>query len=166
MNHPKHRYAVALWVTALFICLALAVALHPGTPGYEPTIGIANHNPGNIRDPRWQAWKGSVGVDPWGHIIFSDKRWGLRAIRMNLAAYRKRGIRTPREIAERWGSAEAGAAEKSGYTRMLCQAIGAWPDQPLDMMDPHTLRRIARGIVRQENGRDPYTAADYARAFP
>lgn len=132
-----------------------------------PTIGIINNNPGNIRDyDGWQEWKGSVGIDPYGHIVFESSFWGLRAIRLNLKAYYRRGVVTPRSIATRWGSTMASYADRLGYTQVICKYTKHGPDSVLNMKDPKVLRMIARGIVWQENGMDPYSDADYFRAFP
>jgi hypothetical protein len=169
VNHKQHRNAVALWVAALFICMALAAALRPAPVGYEPTIGIANHNPGNIRAARWQAWQGAVGVDPWGHLVFKAPFWGLRAIRVNLEAYRRRGLRTPREISKRWAEPGPGAtarARHEDYIKKFCKRAGYDQNQLLDLHDMSVLQNLAQALVWAENGLDPYTAQDYAKAFP
>lgn len=149
----------------LLFVLTLALASAGAAASPEP-IGISLHNPGNIRDVRWRCWKGAVGIDAHQHMRFKSAFWGLRAIRINLQAYGRGGFNTPRAIAARWGSLNADAAAKADYTRMLCQVLRCGPEAVLDMNDPWTLRTLARGIVRQENGYDPYPASLYDRAFP
>lgn len=158
----NRRTLYLLWWMALGLVIGLARVAHTAT------LGLENHNPGNIRAQgrAWKAWKGATGVDPWAHIIFKSDFHGLRAIRLNLEAYGKRGIDTPYKVAERWGSLKATRAQKLDYCRMLCQASGFRPDQKLDMTDRRVLRALAHGIVRQENGSDPYPASLYDRAFP
>lgn len=128
-------------------------------------IGVSNHNPGNIRDVRWRQWQGAVGIDPYLHIRFKSDFWGLRAIRVNLTSYAAAGVNTPYGIGARWGSLKATKAQRMDYCRMLCQVTGAKAGDRLDLMDPAVMKRVAHGIVRQENGSDPYPARLYDRVF-
>ena len=149
----------------LFLALLLALAVTAGAASSE-TIGIANHNPGNLRDIHWRAWKGAVGIDKYMHMKFRSDFWGLRAIRLNLESYGAEGHDTPRKVAVRWGSLKATPAQRAEYTLMLCNFTGCKADEKLNMNDRQVLKRLARGIVREENGADPYSASLYDRAFP
>lgn len=146
-----------------FLILALLLA---GKVNATP-LGILNHNPGNITSKNPQAWSGAIGTDSWGHLIFQDDYHGLKAIRRVLGAYwRKHGINTPRGVAKRWISSKASAQEVAEYAKVLCEFTKTGPDDILDMTNPNTLRKLARGIVKGENSLSPYPHHLWDKAFP
>lgn len=145
-----------------FFILALVLA---GTAN-ATTIGIRNHNPGNIISRHPMAWEGAVGKDAWQHIKFKDEVHGLRAIRVLLGRYwRKHRINTAFGIANRWLGKNNSYAHKMQYARIICKYTGKKPHDALDMTDRQTLMRIAQGIVQGENSKSPYTEAMWHKAF-
>ena len=144
------------------LCLALLVY----GQAWGGPIGIENNNPGNLRSFRWERWEGATGVDAHAHIVFRTPFYGLRAIRVNLAAYRRRGVITPYGIAKRWGSLKASPSQVHDYVRTLCQVGHFKAHEKLDLRDPDVQQALAHGIVRHENGIDPYSPELYDHAFP
>lgn len=145
-----------------FFILALILA---GTAN-ATTIGIENHNPGNIRSRHPLKWEGAVGADEWDHIKFKDEVHGLRAIRVLLQSYhRKHGINTAYGIAERWLGKKNNSAKALEYARVICKYTRTNPQDTLDMHDRGILKKIAHGIVQAENSNNPYTLAMWDKAF-
>lgn len=145
-----------------FFILALVLA---GTAN-ATTIGIRNHNPGNIISRHPMAWEGAVGKDAWGHIRFKNEVCGLKAIKKVLESYGKKGLDTPHKIAIRWvGPGTQNKKEFADYMLKFTSISGFQHNQKLDMLDINTLSRLARGIVVAENSKSPYTEAMWHKAF-
>lgn len=80
-------------LTALLLCSSLHSGVTVGQADagvHGDVIGLANHNPGNIRAHSIKGWKGAVGLDPWLHIKFKTDLDGLKAIRFVLTAYHRK----------------------------------------------------------------------------
>lgn len=118
----------------------------PATPTHasigESTRPSAN-NPGNIR--------GAGGV---GFALYSTPQAGYDAIRENLLAYEdKHHINTLRGIISRWAP-----PSENPTPQLIANAsrrTGFLPDQPLDLHDPATLRKLIAAIIWQEQGHRP-----------
>ena len=108
--------------------------------------GLANRNPGNIRQSKVR-YKGEVqpSRDP-AFKQFESLAWGYRAVFVLLHTYRVRhGLRTIRGMISRWAPPSENRTD-----------TGIGPDEPLDTLDPATMIPLAAAISRVENG----TAAD------
>lgn len=73
---------------------------------HTETLGIINHNPGNISADslsQLKYWHGAIGIDAWHHIQFDNDQDGAEAIFKNLRIYRSRHkIHTIRQAITRW----------------------------------------------------------------
>lgn len=119
--------------------------------------GIANNNPGNIVKSSI-AWDGKVdGRDP-KFETFDTPEAGIRAIGKNLLTYQdKHGRNTVESIVAAW--APASENNTAAYTANVAKVLGVKPDQPLDVKDPATMKKLVGAIITQENGQQPYSDA-------
>lgn len=128
-----------------------------------PTRGERNNNPGNINFLSSSPWRGQVGLElvPAGMSYkprfgrYDDIENGIRAIAMQLLAYRKAGFKTIRDAINRWAPPSDGNAT-SNYVQNVSRAVGVLPTIPLDIADHDILPRIVKAIISQENGRCTY----------
>lgn len=120
--------------------------------------GLRNNNPGNLRWSAANNWTGQTGHDAAGYAIFSEARWGVRALARNLRSYSNRGLRSVRAIIERW--APASENDTAAYVAAVARALRVSPDLPLDV--GARLVDLAAAIIHHENGRQPYARADLA----
>jgi hypothetical protein len=119
--------------------------------------GIANNNPGNIVKSSI-AWDGKVdGRDP-KFETFDTPEAGIRAIGKNLLTYQeKHGRNTVESIVAAW--APASENNTAAYTANVAKVLGVKPDQPVDVKDPATMKKLVGAIITQENGQQPYSDA-------
>lgn len=113
--------------------------------------GLANNNPGNIRQSRTR-YLGEVrpSRDP-AFKQFESLAWGYRAIFMLLDTYRRRyGIDTLRGMISRW--APPSENHTDNYIRAVASDTGLDPDERLDTRDAATMIPVAAAISRVENG--------------
>lgn len=113
--------------------------------------GLANCNPGNIRQSRVR-YKGEVrpSRDP-AFKQFESLAWGYRAIFVLLDTYRVRyRLDTVRGMVSRWAPPSENHTEV--YIRAVAEAVGIPADRPLDTRDRTTMLRMAAAISRVENG--------------
>ena len=136
---------------------------------YGKTIGIENHNGGNIRVHSIKGWSGAVGLNEWKHIIFATDLDGIRAIRRVLRGYdRKHRLDKLGPICWRWvGPAKTyeQLLQKKGYLRSICQKMNMTETSFVDLRDRHVMMRLAKAIVYSENGSQPYPDSLYREAF-
>lgn len=119
--------------------------------------GLANRNPGNIRQSSVR-YKGEVrpSRDP-AFKQFETLAWGYRAIFVLLDTYRVRhGLRTIAEMITRWAPPVENHTQ--AYIRAVADRTGIAPDRPLDTRDRRTMVPVAAAISFVENG----VAADMA----
>lgn len=117
--------------------------------------GLANNNPGNIRQSKVR-YRGEVrpSRDP-DFKQFESLAWGYRAIFVLLDTYRRRyGIDTLRGMIARWAPPVENHTDN--YIRAVASDTGIDPDKPLDTRDAATMIPVAAAISRVENG----TSAD------
>lgn len=119
-------------------------------------VGIRNNNPMNIKG---KGWKGQLDdrtkTDVFGHAVFQNAHYGLRAGARNLLNMQERsGCDTIRKLVDKYCQ-----SSKMDYITALCAATGLGPDDKFDMKE--YLYVIMRTIVRQENGQDPYPESYY-----
>ena len=87
---------------------------------------------------------------------FETPEHGIRALGKNLLAYRAKGFDTVAEIVNRWAPASDGN-NTDAYIKALCGALGVNANDQVDMSNPRTLAALCAGIVKHENGSQPYT---------
>ncbi len=125
--------------------------------------GIRNHNPGNIEYNPSTKWQGLDNPKHDGRFCrFVSPQYGIRAIARTLITYQDKRraadgskIDTVREIIERW--APVSENNVGAYVRSVEQVLGGSP--AIDVHDWNHLRPLVVGIIRHENGCQPYTDA-------
>lgn len=134
--------------------------------GASPPRGISANNPGNIRGNNCAFWPRCVGKDADGYLRFRRPIDGMRAIVINLKAYRdKHHIRTLHGIASRWLKGDHTPEEIEKYALVLAGRVGVHHRSRLAMWDASTLKAITKAIVWAENSQDPYEV-EYKTIFP
>ena len=116
--------------------------------------GIANCNPGNIRQSPTR-WLGMCPdqKDP-DFIQFTAPVFGIRALmRVVLNYYRLHGLKTIGAIIDRW--APPAENNTAAYISDIAARLDIDPADPLDVTKPENLIEIARGIIHHENGKNP-----------
>ncbi|HRP76907.1 MAG TPA: hypothetical protein PKZ27_14995 [Rhodocyclaceae bacterium] len=143
--------------------------------------GVRSNNPGNIERnaDRWIGMSADQSADP-RFVVFDSPDYGLRALMRLLINYQERhGLRTIREIINRWAppvgrdqNDREYTQNTTGYIDHVSRLTGYDPDESLDLLDRDVITSLAMAIVRHENG-DPrphgrpefwYDEATYARA--
>ncbi|MFS7308019.1 hypothetical protein [Rahnella inusitata] len=125
----------------------------------DGTRGIRNNNPGNIEFNDSNSWQGQTGSD--GRFAkFETPEHGIRALGRNLLSYGKQGYDTPAEIIGRWAPPGKDGKENDtqAYIKSVCAQLGVTADQPLDLTNADTLANLCNAIMKQENGKVPYSA--------
>lgn len=133
----------------------------------KQTRGQRNRNPGNIEyDPKTK-WQGLANppVEPEGRFArFVDATYGIRAIaRLLITYYDKHGCDTVRKVVNRW--APPAENDSAAYLRAVAAGMDVTPDAAIDLHDYPTLRALVVGIIRHENGAQPYTPAQIDKAL-
>lgn len=126
--------------------------------------GIRNHNPGNIRrtsDP----WQGlATPQTDREFFTFKTAIYGIRALARVLINYQdEHKLRTIRQIICRW--APANENDTAAYVTSVEKATGFEADRPLDMHKFVHLEPVVKAVIRHENGQQPYTDAEIAKAL-
>lgn len=132
------------------------------------TRGIRNCNPGNISTRNWRRWKGAIGCDARGYLIFKSDRAGLRALRINLRLYAsKHHIRTIDGIVRRWAKLgdKRFYLDRRAYEETVCDYVQVLSGTPLAMEDVRVQKDLGEAIILAENGCDPYSKAMLDEAF-
>lgn len=130
--------------------------------------GIRNNNPGNIDYRKANNWVGrlprDLDIEP-RFERFSAPEYGIRAIMKLLGTYRRTyGDDTVRKLIGRW--APPSENDTGSYVASVARSAGVGPDQALPLhLEQSTLLALAKGIVKHENGQDPYTDATYKAAL-
>lgn len=126
--------------------------------------GVRNNNPGNLRrtdDP----WQGLAKIQSDSDFfVFQSPIYGIRALARTLIAYQvKHGLRTIRQIIERW--APPNENDTAAYTKAVSDETGFAPDQTLNMHTYADLKPLVEAIIQHENGQQPYTGAQVDKAL-
>jgi len=127
--------------------------------------GIRNNNPGNIEvgDP-WQGIKtedlSPLQAKEARFLVFKTPEMGVRAMAKIIGGtYRtKHGLTTTRGIISRWAPPEDNNDTES-YIKAVSEFMGVADDERLDTTNPSVLRLLMAGMIRHENGEQPYPEA-------
>jgi hypothetical protein len=126
-----------------------------------PARGIRNNNPGNIRLGAAD-WKGMATDQTDGAFVtFTRPEWGIRAIVRILRSYERRGLKTVRQMINRW--APPTENDTDSYVDHVAQAVGVDPDVGVDL--DTVLVALVEAIVKQENGSQPYPVETIQRGI-
>jgi hypothetical protein len=120
--------------------------------------GLRNNNPGNLRSGS-TPWLGQAQVqsDP-DFVVFTTPEYGIRALAKTLMTYsRVHGCGTVRALIDRF--APPSENDTQAYVAAVSESCGVPPDTPIDLADPMMMGRLVEAVIRQENGRQPYTPA-------
>lgn len=115
--------------------------------------GVANHNPGNIREPKGDAthWVGERATDDDPAFEeFVSPEFGFRALGRILLTYRRLGILSVGAIIAKW--APPSENDTGAYVRAVADHLEVHPDDDIDVSRPETMALIMRAISRHENG--------------
>jgi len=145
-------YERAIITTAAIIIGALVMIEATRTPR-----GIRNNNPGNIRANPANQWKGQTGQDRGGYAIFSEPRFGVRAMARTLDSYYyRRGLDSIEGIIHRW--APPGENLTRAYVADVSQRLQIQPGTRLPPVVFEAVKpALIRAIIWHENGQNPYT---------
>jgi hypothetical protein len=135
--------------------------------------GIRNNNPGNIRWDKNTTWQGQAKDQTDSEfVVFQSPEWGIRALIRVLLSYKRRGVRTPQQIINRWappqGQAQDGRTytqNTAAYVRAISAALGVGADAVIDVESADTLRLLLPAIIKHENGQQPYGPEVFERAM-
>lgn len=113
--------------------------------------GLRNNNPGNIR--LGQPWQGLRETQTDGAFAqFISMEYGIRALCKVLFTYaEKHGLRNIAGIISRWAPPQD-KNDTPAYINFVSQQLGVDPLAQINVRDPETLFRLARAIIRKENG--------------
>lgn len=117
--------------------------------------GYRNNNPLNIRISN-AGWLGKVSPNTDGSFEqFSDIKYGYRAAIKTLRSYYYiHGLRTIRQIVNRWAPAGDGN-DPTSYANNVAQRAGIPADQQITF-DQDTITKIVYGMTISECGQSPY----------
>jgi hypothetical protein len=118
-------------------------------------IGLRLNNPTNLRPlPRGQLWRGQSGVES-GFCRFWTPEDGLRAGALNLRNQKVlHRIDTIRALISKYAPPSENDTES--YIRAMCTYTGFGDSEVIDLQDADTLLLFLRGVIRHEQGRQPF----------
>ena len=116
--------------------------------GSSAPLGIRQNNPGNLR-----SWGDMPQQN--GFAVFPTAHAGIQALARQLQLYGKRGNDTISGIVNTYAPA-ADHNNVNAYIAALSKQTGYDPNKHLNLNDPATVTALARGIIRHEQGSDPY----------
>lgn len=119
----------------------------------EPTRGVRNNNPGNIRLVPGVEWVGQCFGADTDFCTFSDPKYGVRAIAEILHSYWVRdGIRTISGAIMRW--APPTENNTGAYMDDVAQRCAIDADEPTTLAA--IIVPLIEGIIAHENGNFSY----------
>lgn len=106
------------------------------------SLAFKNKNLLNIKSPKSGGrWKGQIGEDKFGHAVFSDWEYGIRAACFVLKNYAKRHkIATIEALVYRFCT-----GNREAYIAYICTNLKVTPEQKIDLISyiPELLRHMA-----------------------
>jgi hypothetical protein len=131
---------------------------------WRVSLGLRNRNPGNIdfiANPlqRWRGMKSTPGEGGRFGEFDTDAN-GVRAIGKELQLEERRGAHTVRQQIEVW--APSSENDVAAYAKSVAKSIGFGVDEQIPRLDL-VLPEFVAGIIKVENGVQPYTLDDIAK---
>jgi hypothetical protein len=129
--------------------------------------GIRNNNPLNIRIAQKNEWRGEVLAivrSDSEFEQFEDPVFGLRAAIRLIRTHYRRGSNTIRKLAIVWAPPGENP-HLDNYVRAVARHAGINPDTTLDFSRDAHLRPVLLGMIRAENGMQPYSEMTIDTAF-
>lgn len=129
--------------------------------------GIRNNNPGNIDYNKANNWKGQLpfdeSIEP-RFCRFESVTYGIRALMVLLRNYqRNHKIKTVSGLISRW--APNNENNTRAYINGVAKELGVLPTDIVSLDDKETVIKLAKAIIRHENGQQPYVDDVFERAF-
>lgn len=124
-------------------------------PNKALPVGVRQNNPGNIVKTG-SRWQGEVPSTASRFKEFASPEDGIGAIVNNLrTSYLPKGYNTIEKIVRRWTATQK---DWPSYIKNLSEATGLKPGEKFDIdkMQPRQLVELIKGIIKQENGYNPY----------
>ncbi len=110
--------------------------------------GIRNNNPGNIERTRDQ-WQGMAAEQTDSrYVVFTDAKYGFRAMTRILRNYQRRGLTTIRTIISTWAPDFENHTEN--YITFVANALKLSPDSEINL--EQQLPALLKAISTFENG--------------
>lgn len=108
-----------------------------------------NRNFGNVKSlGKNNEWKGAIGVDSEGHVIFKNEAYGLRAAILNLLSYeRKHKINTIDALINRYCT-----GNREEYKKFLSKRLGIGIEEPFSIRA--RIKELVLAVVRFETGHE------------
>lgn len=117
------------------------------------TRGERNNNPGNIR--LGSPWQGlSLQQTDADFCVFTDPKFGIRALAKVLLMYGMKGFDTVTAIISRW--APGNENNTGAYIAAVASNMGVDPNTHVDVNDYTQLYPLVDAIIRHENGQNIY----------
>lgn len=107
----------------------------------QNNISHNNKNLLNIKSLKYDKWKGQIGTDRFGHAIFKDWEYGIRAASFVLKNYSKRHkIDTIESLIHRFCR-----GNQTEYIEYLSKSIGVKPNEKIELVKylPKLLKYMA-----------------------
>ena len=124
--------------------------------------GIRQNNAGNIRPNRNYTWDGASGENG-GYLIFSDMRYGIRAMVKILRNYTAlHGINTVRGIIYRWAP-PSDNNPTDAYVQHVAKALDVGINEEINVN--HYMAKLITVIAKHENGGDYLTPLQIAEGI-
>ena len=131
-------------------------------PALAPTRGERNNNPGNIDYSPNNPWRGKLprdmAIEPRFERFDSPINGGRAAVKLIEFYKDRRGINTIRGVIETWAPPNENSTEI--YVAAAARAAGVDPDAVVDLTEYRIMRPLIEAIIRHENGRVIYSAAE------
>ena len=126
---------------------------------------IEANNPCNLVYVEANKWQGLADPPFVGRFCaFTSAVFGLRAACMNLIAYQDRhGADTIAKVIALW--APSSENDTTAYINDVCGRTGLDKDKQLNFHSYADLRPVVEAIVWHENGRQPYSPAQFDEAL-
>jgi uncharacterized protein (TIGR02594 family) len=124
--------------------------------------GVRNNNPGNLEIGQFtQSLPGYTQGADSRFASFQTPEQGLGALSTLLTT--KYNGQSLNQIISHY--APSSENDTQSYIDNLSKSTGLDPNKPVDMSNPDTRQKVMQGIVKIENGNDPYTAKQYNAAI-
>jgi hypothetical protein len=121
--------------------------------GTSSTRGERNNNPGNLRlGSNWQGLAAKQTDSDF--CVFTDVKYGIRALAKVLIVYQHKGFDTVRAIVERW--APENENNTAAYVSAVASTMKVDPNTHLDVTQYDQMFPLVNAIIRHENGRNIY----------
>ena len=127
------------------------------------SMAFQNKNLLNVKNS-WggNKWKGQIGTDRFGHAIFSDWEYGIRAASIVLKNYaNKHEIDTVQKIVKRFCT-----GNHQTYIKFISKKLNVSPDEKIDILK--RMPELLKAMARFESGQDipdrffvPYDVVTY-----